>query len=304
MDRKRLLVAVGLALLAGAGDLPWRPGPSSLPPAAWAAEHDLTARPPERIVPGTVVGRTAPEGWSHLVIKSLPRVRPADRAGLWDKTVTMASWMFTAFTADVRPETRDGRTAHQLRRVGLGLGTSIGGRDVVITPDTAEKFGAYPDFITRQIAGEILEKGYKTMDLAVVPVHGPTFAVVDTPVWFWCQGKNTLVRFRYGLLVDAASGRLDVVSWIVDPPAGCPEADVFALLAPDTIDEVELVPDPTRFTAGLTACDDAFGVDRLPRNRLRVPAAPELRDLAAKAKFTADEARDLEAGLRRLIAGK
>ena len=80
------------------------------PPVEWVAEYDTSAKPPDRLAPGTVVGSSAPAGWSHLVIK-----RPAARAILTrsrccgkrfpfaaGEGIRLTTWMFTAFTADVR----------------------------------------------------------------------------------------------------------------------------------------------------------------------------------------------------------
>src|SRR5438067_2468332 len=89
-----LVVAVaGLGVL---GLVAWAVWPSPSPPPAWTADYDVTARPPEAIPPGTVVDRSAPPGWSHLVIKSLPRVRPSERGKVLALTARMATWMFTA----------------------------------------------------------------------------------------------------------------------------------------------------------------------------------------------------------------
>src|SRR5262249_14142356 len=81
----------------------------------------------------------------HLVIKSRPRVRPGEEKNIpataRSLTVRMSQWMVTSFVADVRPETRGHETRYHLRAVALGLGTNVGGRDVVITPGTAEDHG-------------------------------------------------------------------------------------------------------------------------------------------------------------------
>jgi hypothetical protein len=290
-------LGVAVVALAGVGFAAWAVWPRSAPAPVWADEYDVTAYTPETIAPGTVVGRSAPKGWSHLVIKSLPRVRPADREKLIGLTARMASWMFTAFVADVRPEKHESVTRYRLRAIGLGLGTSVGGRDTIVTPETAERHGVELNFISR----EILTKGYKTQALAVVVVHGPTFALVDTPVWHRCGDRNRLIRFRYALLVDAASGRLDVVCWSLDREGECGEPGVLVILAPDTIDEAELIPDTSRFTAGITKDDDAFGVEGLPPHKARLLLPPDLRPLASQVKYAPAEAADLEARLRRLI---
>jgi hypothetical protein len=296
---------LALVLVAGAAFVAWELWPTRMVPPAWAGDYDVTARPPELIAPGTVVGTTAPDGWSHLVIKGLPRVRPSEvqnvpafgRLGR-DISVRMASWMFTAFVADVRPRTQGNETRYHLRAVGLGLGTSVGGRDVVITPETASDHGVELNLITR----EILTKGYETQKLAVVAVQGPTFALVDTPVWVRCGQKNRLVRYRYALLVDDATGRLDVACWMLDPGGDCGEPGAAVVLNPDQIDEAELIPDKKEFNTLGKPTDAGFAVEGLPPHRARISLPPDLRDLAAKTKFTADDARALEGGLRRLIA--
>jgi hypothetical protein len=290
-------LAVGLTGLAFLGVIAWAVWPSPVPVPIWAADYDVSARPPEAIPPGTVIDRSAPVGWSHLVVKSLPRVRPEHREKVNALTARMTSWMFAAFIADVQPEKRDGATRYRLRAVALGLGTSINGRDTIITPETAAQHGIQLNLITRPI----LTKGYEIQRLAVVVVHGPTLGLVDTPVWYRCGEKNRLIRFRYALLVDGLTGRLDVVVWALDPEDACGDSSSAVVLAANTIDEAELVPDLSKFTAGLTTAEDGFGVDRLPPHRTRLLLAPDLRDLAAKTKFTPDEPRDLEAGLRRLL---
>ena len=299
MRRKavRLLFVVLLILAAVGAAVAWALWPTTLPPPEWVNDYDVTARPPERIAPGTVVGQSAPAGWSHLIIKSLPRIHPAHVKRVIGEVAEKARWMCTAFTADVVPETRGRQTRYHLRAVGIGLGTSVNGQDVIITPETASAHGAKLNLFTR----EILKRGYTTMELAVVVIHGPTFALVDTPVWYRCGATNRLIRFRQALLVDAPTGRLEVACWALGSEGGCPEPGVAVIIEPNTIDEAELVPDLTKFTLGLPTTDDSFGVEGLPPHRTTFMLPLELRDLATRTKFSPDEARALEAGLRQAI---
>jgi hypothetical protein len=270
---------------------------------AWVCWPHSTPEPthaPETIAPGTVVGQVAPEGWTHLIIKSLPRVRPGEESKIplltRGQSVRMAAWMFTVFAADVRLEHKGGKTHYQLLRVGMGLGTNRGGRDIVITPETAAEHGVELNLITR----EILTRGYNTLRLAVVVIHGPTFALVDAPVWYHCDGKNRLIRFRYALVVDAPTGRLDTAVWLLDSEGQCADETV-AIMAPDTIDPAELVPDPNEFNAIGIPSDGAFAVDGLPPARARVLLPPDLQSLAAQGKYTAAEAGRLEKQIRQLL---
>jgi hypothetical protein len=264
----------------------------------WQAEYDVTSRPPEAIPPGTVVGQTPPEGWSNIVIKSLPRVRPADRPKVKDLVARMAEWMFTAFLADVRSDP-SGSPPRRLRAVALGLGCSVHGRDTIITPENPA--GAKLDWITRTI----LTKGYERQKQAVVVFQGATAGLVDTPVWFRVDGKHRLVRFRYALLVDGPGGPLDTLAWQLDAAGKLADPPACVWLKPDTIDTAELFVDPNEFTLGVPS-EAAFAVDGLPPGRSLGDLPAALRPLAATTRFTPETARDLEAGLRRFLtdAGK
>lgn len=307
---RRHLLSLGVAtaaLVGGAGAAVWATWPESAalpewtpeyatdptPPAA-PTDYDLKPAPPAEIAPGTVVGTAAPEGWSHLVIKSLPRVRADQRAGLPDLTVEKAGWMFTAFLADVAKE-QDGRFA--LTRVGLGLGAKGKDRDMVVTSDTGRKLGADLGLF----GGMILDKGYEVQRKAVVPLRSAGFWVLDTPVWFKCGDTNKLVRYRYALLVDRPTGRLDVLMWSLGADGvGCGQLAEVVRVAPNTIDPAELVVDRRKVNRLGIPSDDAFAVEVLPPG-VRRPMPDDLRALAGTTRFTAESARELDTRLRRLV---
>jgi len=298
VGRRAVKLFGGLAALSlcAAGIVLWlgRPEPVVVPD--WAPDYDLTARPPDAILPGTVVEQSAPAGWSHLIIKSLPRVRPDQRAGLPAIVVEKASWMFTAFVADVVPDT--GRDRHRLRAVALGLGARVKDRDTILTAETGWQLGADLGLF----GGEILRKGYDVQRKAVVVVHGPSLGLLDTPVWFRCGDDNRLARYRYALLVDAPTGRLDVLLWSLGADgAACGELAELVVVAPDTLDPAELVVDRKKVNALGIPSDDAFAVDALPPGR-RLALPPDLRPLAAQTRFTADAAHALETRLRSVLA--
>lgn len=301
-----LVVAV-VALAGGAGFAAWAvwPAPTPVPdwsadyaphttPAAEPTDYDLAPRPPAEITPGTVVGTTAPAGWSHLVIKSLPRVRDDQRSFLPDITVEKAGWMFTAFAADVA---REPAGTFAFRAIGLGLGAKGKARDMVVTSDTGRRLGADMGLF----GGMILDKGYEVQRKAVVPLRSPGFALLDTPVWFRCGDANKLVRYRYALLVDRPTGRLDVLMWSLGADAApCGQLAEVVRIAPNTIDPAELVVDRRKVTRLGMPSDDAFAVERLPPGPRR-PLPDDLRALAGTTRFTPEAARSLETRLRALL---
>lgn len=294
-----LLIVATVGLLAVAGAARWlRPSVES---PAWADNYDLSARQPETIASGTEIGRSPPVGWSHLVIKSLPRVKPGEEARVptplgfgRERVVKQAAWMFTAFTADVVPERQGERTRFRLRAIGLGLGTTVNGRDLVLAVEDAERVGYKLNWIEKQT----LETGYRIQGQSRIVVHGPSFALLDTPVTFRCGTKNRMVRYRYAMLVDAPTGRLDVLAWRLGDAEGCADLSRAVLLHPNTIDEAELIPDTSM--SGVPN-EFWFGVGDLPPHRSEVALPPDLRDCAAQTRFTPEDAARLEAALRKLL---
>lgn len=260
------------------------------------ATYDLVSRPADSLPPGTIVESKPPRGWSHLVIKSLPRIRDDQKANLSALAVEKASWMFTAFLADVSKETVAGRTRHRFNKLGLGLGASANGRDTILTSETAVKLGAGISLVN----GEILDKGYEVQRKAVLVFSGPSMALLDTPVWFRCDGENRLVRYRYALLVDPASGRLDTLLWRIandDGIGGDLERAVW--LKPNTVDIAELVVDRTKVRLRIPGAD-AFAVAKMPAGpTVAIPA--DLRPLAGQTRFTAEQAHALDTRLRTLL---
>jgi hypothetical protein len=277
-----VVVAVGAAVV-------WAVLPPSVPPP-WVPQYDVTARQPLLLAPGTVVGDGPPPGWSHLVIKSLPRVRPEHHSQVDGLTVRMTAWLFTAFVADVTPD-----KPHRLRDIALGLGTEVNGKHTVLDVPTARQHGVELNWITT----EILTKAHEAQSLARIVVHGPTMGLVDTAVWFRCGTTNRLIRLRYALLVDPQTGRLDVLMWALAPPE-CRDPHEAVWLNDSQLDPAGLVPDKKQFSLVGIPNAASFGIDRLPAHRAKVSLASELLPLATRTAFTPDEARDLEAALRRI----
>jgi hypothetical protein len=301
--RRFAQIAVACALLGGA--LVW----VLLPPPApeWNTDYDTTAKPPEAIAPGALVERGPPVGWSHLVIKSLPRVRASEVPKLprnplvsRDKLVEMTAWMFTAFAADVVREEHGSHARYKLRAIGLGLGASANGRDTVFTADTAARFGIELDFIRK----EVITTSYRVQERARVLALGPSFAVLDTPVTYRCGDRNRMIRFRYALIVDTKTGALDVLCWRVGDEPAHSDLTCAVLLHPNLVDEAQLVADPKGFSLAGIPGELAFGVDALPPHRLEVPLPEALRALAGASRFTPSEVRQLELNLRGLLHGR
>src|SRR6185437_9288435 len=80
--------------------------------------YDVTQHRLEQIPPGTVIGKEAPKGWTHLLIKSYSRPGTGDMKQLSPLADRLSRLLFTAILADVKT---DGKR-HKLAKVALGLG--------------------------------------------------------------------------------------------------------------------------------------------------------------------------------------
>jgi hypothetical protein len=287
-----LRIALGLVLAAGA--LAWRFWPST-PAPDWSALYDVRSEPLVLLDAGTVVGTAGPDGWSHLLVKSHPRIHPDDRPRVNSLVARKASFLFTALVADVRPD--GGRWG--LRAVGVGLGTRVNGADVILAPD--RPFGADLDFIDRAI----LAAGYERQRQGRLVVRSPAFALADAPVHFRTpDGVHRLVAFRYALLVDEPTGRLDALVWWHDPTGAydrAGEAIEVVSLPKDLVQEPLLHVDTDQFTLGIPS-ESAFAVDRLPDHVGRFVAPDDLRPLLLRSRYSPEEARRVETALRGLAA--
>lgn len=101
-------------VLAHAG-LVWAGGAESAFPEASARGPELQA-----IAPGTVIGDHEPPGWTHLVIKSIPRLASGDLSTLPQSAFRTATLFRTVILADVRARA-DEPSRFELRRIGVGL---------------------------------------------------------------------------------------------------------------------------------------------------------------------------------------
>src|SRR4051794_24783385 len=90
-----------------------------------------------RLTPGTNPGPRPPPGWSHLVIKSAPRLASGDLASLPASAAGTATLFHTVIAADVRRSDDD---RFVLARIGVGLAVpGRDGRDVVITSERLDQ---------------------------------------------------------------------------------------------------------------------------------------------------------------------
>ncbi len=266
----------------------------SMASSAVAVGEDLpravdTDRPRPRVVQlptGVLVARTPPQGWSHLVVKSLPRLASGDADTLPGSAARTATLFRTVILADVGPS-RDDPSPRVLRRIGVGLCVpDRKGRDVVVTPGREREADvelALTDRLVLHAAETQLRRGK-------LVAASPTFALYRAPAVMAVGAEHRDVAVCYVFLVDPVRGGLDVLVWALDNRGNdSPLAKRGVEITPGLVYDCAIDVKARRLLGALPV-SWSFAMTDLPPGRLlatddsaRLIAASERRPLDAKA---------------------
>lgn len=275
------------------------PSPSRTPTSLQTTAQAGVPRAEGKLVlvpPGTLIGTEAPQGWSHLVLKSLPRINPKHRSLVSQTAYDLSSLVFTSIVARVEPIPGTSPPQYALGDIGLGLGTQVQGRDMVLSPDTQARLGANLGFQERIVLSEC----FKRQSLARAVVRTRTMAIIDTHAVMIRNGQHRLAKVRYAVLLDPRSGKIATLTWGVDldqnqkPYAASTDLE---WLPPNKIDVLVLHVDPRQITLGIPG-SLAFAVSGVPQGHSRIPLTTSLASLAGQSAYTPQSAAELEAALR------
>lgn len=162
--------------------------------------------------PGTRVGDALVKGWSHPVIRSVPRLG----SGAWKSlpgTTRATATRFRTIIAAHLVRVADG---YRLEKVGAGNAVPYDGEEVVVRhegPESVlEQFGLF-DRVVLGILESRLQQGR-------LIARTPTFALFRTPTVMVVDDRHEETALYYALLVDGRSGQLTVLSWatLADDP--------------------------------------------------------------------------------------
>ncbi|WP_169975801.1 hypothetical protein [Tautonia rosea] len=158
--------------------------------------------------PGAEVGLGPPEGWTHRVVRSVPRMVSGDLAQLPDSASATATRFRTVITAEVEPPGPRKQSA-RLVRVGVGNAVPVGDQELVVTrlgPREALETLGVVDRVVLIAAESKLKRGR-------LIARSPTFALFRTPTVLVVEGRHREVELHYALLVDPDSGALTTLCW-------------------------------------------------------------------------------------------
>lgn len=203
-----LMPILGLIGWPGRGEASG-PGVATLAAQVVGSQPQLT-----RLSAAMRIGEKTPEGWTHLIIKSIPKLQSGDLETLPEMARTTASKFRTVMVADVQPLGLDRQFI--LTRVGLGICVPPGdgtADDVVVSSDRLEALGMRLSTV-EQI---VLETAETELAESRIIAFTSTFALLRSPAMLVYQGKHEKVDLYYAFCVDPSTGRLRVGAWSMWP---------------------------------------------------------------------------------------
>ena len=195
--------------------------------ATWPISAHLQAPRLVQLDPGSrLEGQSAPQGWSHLAIKSIPKLATGDLDTVSSQAFETARRIRPVVVADIRRSEAEFGSSYYLARVGVGICApgQDGVSDRVISPTSVE--GTRGSWTAKQrviLAAMAYEVSRTHLDAAT-----PTFALLRSPNTFLIEGSHRKVESCQALLVDPRTGKLRVIVWRDDAhhdarePSGLP----------------------------------------------------------------------------------
>jgi hypothetical protein len=252
---------------------------------------DVVQRPLELIPVGTVIGKTPPAGWSHLVLFATSTLTAQDERDAPKIAAYYAQlFKFTLLTNVVR-RGPPGKESYYLEQVARGFATDVGGQNKVI--DSKHTLGASMGMFGRRI----LKENEQCIDTDVRQVvRSRNMLIFDAQSVMRRNGEHVKMIMRHALLVDPTNGRLYTLVWLMTRDYE-PAENALQLL-PDNMwekrwlsvrrDKFDLLGIPTK---------DAFALRQVPQGKA-VPYTTALREAATVRTFTATNAAQVENILR------
>lgn len=250
---------------------------------------DLERRPLPRIPAGTLIGKTAPDGWSHLIMMVVPTVSKEDLKDA-PRTASHYAQMFR-FTLLARTEKE--KDGYRLKTVARGFATTVRDKDTIVDPK--HTFGARMGLFGARILGD----NEKQIDDAVRQVaRTPTMLVFDLPSVMRRGDRHVNMMLRHAILVDADTGKVSTFIWLLSKDGeGYALAEKELQQIPEGLHEQrELSFLREKFTLGIPT-NDAIGMVRTPQGK-GIAWTAGLEKPAAAKDFTKEQVLELEKQLR------
>ncbi|MDR3636792.1 MAG: hypothetical protein P4L84_23510 [Isosphaeraceae bacterium] len=250
------------------------------------------------LTPGTKVpgDRPLPQNWTHLIIKSMPRLASGDLGSLPSIAQSTATLFRATLLAEVR---RAGGldTPFELRRVGIGLCMPVNGVDTVVSSATVNQVHAGLGFVGRRV----LEEAEQELMRGRVKARTPTFVLYSAPSTRKAGRSHEAVLLRYALLVDPHTGTLQTILWAqAREPRLRTAPDQLSILPPGLLFDAALDVAAGR-VLNTVPVTWSFAMIDLPSGKKLAPT-PGVREWTLRDTLSPSEAAAFETELRRTVA--
>jgi hypothetical protein len=226
--------------------------------------------------PGLRITKKPPEGWTHLVIKSIPRLAKGDIGSLPAGSKKTATLFRSVLLANVKPVDINEKD-FELTQIGVGIcipDPQDEDQDIIVSADMLNALGL--NHLTT-VQRMVLDAAEVEMAEGRIIARTATFALFRTPVTMVDPGpggKHIKINLNYAFCANRTTGRLDVAVWSMKPESAPQQAPVTMIkLTADAVFSCELDVRVKRIL-GTVPYSWSFAMPDLPPGRkLRVPPA-------------------------------
>jgi hypothetical protein len=165
-----------------------------------------------KLSPGTELDAEPPKGWTHLVIKSVPRLASGDSDSLPSGSSETATMFRTAIVADVQPADQDEKD-FVLARIGVGMCIPHQEHDMVVSSDRVDALGLRLSMVERMV----LDAAEAELSEGRLIARTATFGLFRAPANLLVNGKHRRILLYYAFCVERTTGQLCVGVWAMAP---------------------------------------------------------------------------------------
>ena len=176
--------------------------------------------------PGLRIAKKPPDGWSHLVIKSIPRLASGDSSSLPAGSSKTATLFRSVLLANVKPVDINEKD-FELTQIGVGIcipDPQDEDQDIVVSADMLSALGL--NHLTT-VQRMVLDAAELEMAEGRIIARTATFALFRSPVTILdtvTGGKHSKANINYAFCVNRTTGRLDVAVWTMKPESSPQQA--------------------------------------------------------------------------------
>ncbi len=240
---------------------------------------------------GTVVGQENATRWNRTILLAKPRIASGDVSALSEGIRQAASTFVLTILATVDQDPQSAQPKFRLAEVGVGYSVAVGDKLKVIHADEYEKHGVQLSFIPRQM----LSENEKQIESIRTVVRGSSLLMFDVPALLLSQGKHQDYVMRHLIWIDAKTGKLATMIWLLQQDRAKQWAvvtnEAIRWLEPSTMEDRAIHVDGSEFTFTIPS-KRAFAMEKMPPGRM-IPWSQQASSLAARDVYQLDEIQAL-----------